>query len=407
MPTVRALAEHLGVSPTTVSAAYRTLRDRGLLVTGGRRGTSISPRPPLTTLPAIPVPPGVRDLTNGNPDRELLPRIDKALARVDPEPVLYGEDPAVPELLELARRDFEADGIPAKHLAVVGGAMDGIERVLQAHLGPGDRVAVEDPGFTAVLDLLAALGLTAVPVEIDDSGPIPESLARALDSGVQALALTPRAQNPYGSALDAKRARELKRILARHPDVLVIEDDHAGPVAGVPATTLCTAQRSRWAHVRSVSKSLGPDLRVAIIATDPVTLARLEGRQVLGMRWVSNILQRLVVALWKDKKVKRQLVKAERTYTERRDAVRAALSEQGIGSHGRSGINVWIPVPEEVRVVQAMLDAGWAVSAGERFRLRTVPGIRVCIASLEPADARLFARDLAEVLQPVRHRHSA
>ena len=87
--------------------------------------------------------------------------------------------------------------------------------------------------------------------------------------------------------------------------------------------------------------------------------------------------------------------------------MRAALREQGIESHGRSGINVWIPVPEEVRVVQAMLEAGWAVSAGERFRQRTGPGIRVCVASLEPADARLFAQDLAEILQPVRHRHSA
>jgi DNA-binding transcriptional MocR family regulator len=77
--------------------------------------------------------------------------------------------------------------------------------------------------------------------------------------------------------------------------------------------------------------------------------------------------------------------RAAALYTERRDSLVRALAARDIVAHGRSGLNVWVPVPEEVPVVQSLLAAGFAVSAGERFRLRTGPAIRVTIATLAPA----------------------
>ncbi len=408
LPTVRALASKLGVSPTTVAAAYRTLRLRGLLVAQGRRGSAISHHPPIAQpRPAARVPASARDLASGNPDPALLPVLGPALRKIDASPVLYGQDLCEPELVRQARRALSADGVPAESLTVVSGALDGIERALGAWLRPGDRIAVEDPGFSSVFHLLSALGLVPVPVEVDDAGPNPEATERALRSGAKALVVTTRAQNPFGSALDERRARELRALLRAHPGVLVLEDDHGGSVAGAPAVTLCASGIERWAVVRSVSKALGPDLRLAFLAGDETTVARVEGRLSLGIRWVSHLLQRTVAVLLADREVSRQLRAAERTYTERRRGLLEALAQRGVPGYGRSGMNVWVPVPDEDSAAASLLDAGFAVSTGARFRIHSPPGLRITTASLRPEEAPLVADAVARALRPARRSLSA
>jgi DNA-binding transcriptional MocR family regulator len=404
LPPVRTLADRLAVSPGTVAAAYRTLRLRGLVGGQGRRGTRVTARPPLAVRPLDVAPAGLRDLATGNPDPALLPTLPPL--RLAPPP-LYGAGAHVPELLRLAREALAEDGIAADHLAVMGGALDAIERVLQAHLRAGDRVAVEDPGYPGVLDLVAALGLVAEPVALDEHGMRPDALERAVRAGARACVLTPRAQNPTGAAFDERRARALRDVLARHRDVLVIEDDHAGPVAGAPAFTTCDAGRGRRAVVRSVSKWLGPDLRLAVVAGDEETIARVHGRQALGAGWVSHVLQRLVAQVWSDRAAAKRLASAAATYERRRQALRDALATRGITAHGRSGLNVWIPVREEAAVVTHLAGSGWAVRAGERYRLKSAPAIRVTTSTLLETEAGRFAADLARLLAPARSLHTA
>ena len=402
LPPVRDLAQHLGVSPATVAAAYRILQERGIAFAEGRRGTIIRPASPAAPPSPSQLPPNVRDLASGNPDGALLPDLGPYLRKLDGSPRLYRDELNDPELVSLARKQFASDGVPSESVAVVSGALDGIERVLREQLRPGDRVLVEDPCFTGVADLLHALALVPVPVAIDDEGLLPAAVRSAPSAA--AIIVTPRAQNPTGAAFSKRRGRALRAVLRQRPDLLIIEDDHAGPVAGAPYVTLVDSARERWAVVRSVSKSLGPDLRVAIMAGDARTIARVEGRQTLGIRWVSHILQRLVVALWRDKNIHKRLARAERTYTQRREALIDALQSQDIDAHGSSGLNVWIPMPEESAVVQAMFQRGWAVAAGERYRIKTPPAIRVTTASLGPQDAIKFANDIAEVLRPAQRR---
>ncbi|MDP9342865.1 MAG: aminotransferase class I/II-fold pyridoxal phosphate-dependent enzyme [Actinomycetota bacterium] len=402
LPPIRALAADLAASHVTVATAYRRLRERGLVVGAGRAGTRVAARPPLPVQYEVAVPAGVRDLTSGNPDPALLP----PLPHLEPEQVLYGVEPKDERLVALVGAAFRADGIDADHITIVSGALDGIERVLGAALRPGDRVAVEDPAFPRVLDLLAALGLRVEGVRIDEAGIRPEALERALGRGVDGVILTPRAQNPGAAALDPERAAQLRGVLAAHPEVLVIEDDHAAGIAGAPAASVCGG-RERWAVVRSFAKGLGPDLRVAALAGDEVTVARVEGRQLLGIGWVSRSLQRTVAAMLADHRTRKRLARTERVYGERRQALVEALAAHGIGAWGRSGLNVWVPVPEETVAVASMLAAGYAVAPGERFRLASGPGVRLTTATLEPGEAPAVSAALARAVRGGRRTFSA
>jgi len=399
LPTVRSLASDLGVSTATVADAYRALRLRGIVRTHGRRGTTVAERPPLSWAwaPTLPAP-GLRNLVDGNPDSKLLPPLSRMLAKAGGH-ALYGDPRKLPELVNVALKQLQAEGVPATDVAVVGGATDGIGRVLEAHLAPGDAVGVEDPTFPPLLDLLRALGLVPVPIELDDRGPLPDSAEAALRRGIDALVVTTRAQNPTGAAVDAARSQELKRLLRSHRDLLVIEDDTGGVATDDPLHSLLDGSGSRWAFVRSFSMIFGPDLRTAVVAADEVTLSRVEGRQWVGSMWVSHILQRLAWMLLTDKPTTARVRQARRTYARRRATLVDALARHGIESPSRSGFHVWIPVAQEASAIAALQAARWAVAAGEPFRLQSPPGIRVTASRMGPADAESFAIDLASALR--------
>lgn len=400
LPSIRDLALELGVNANTVAAAYRLLRERGAVETAGRRGTRVRDRPATTprSLRGISVPPGARDLSTGNPDPDRLP-VARLSARRK-KPVLYGDPPISAGVADYARVSLTADGVPAEHLAVTAGALDGIERVLSTQLRPGDRVAVEDPGWANLLDLLAAMGLSAEPMRVDDDGPLSSEVDRVLQRGVRAIVLTGRAQNPTGAAISADRAKALRSLLADHDDVLLIEDDHCAGIAGAPLHSLAGTTR-QWAFVRSAAKAYGPDLRLAILAGDQRTVERVNGRLRLGPGWISHVLQDLAVSLWADKAATRTVHDAEVAYAQNRDLLVAALADRGVPSHGRSGLNVWITVADETASITGLLTAGWAAAAGARFRIDSPPGMRITIAGLGAADIDALADAVTEAVHAV------
>ncbi|MDH6629939.1 DNA-binding transcriptional MocR family regulator [Streptomyces sp. LBL] len=403
LPPMRELAATLGVNPNTVAAAYRTLRERGVIETAGRRGSRVRPRPATTgrEKTRADVPAGVRDLADGNPDPALLPPLARAFAAAaeqgDRQPVLYGAEPVEPELARLARAGLDADGVPAGPLTVASGSLDAVERVLAAHLKPGDGVAVEDPGWGRTLDLVPALGLRTIPVGVDDEGPLPDDLRTALVAGARAVVVTDRAQNPTGASVSAPRARALRAVVREHPETLLIEDDHGHGIVDLPLHPLAGVTR-HWAFVRSVAKAYGPDLRLAVLTGDTVTVDRVRGRQRLGPGWVSLLTQRAVVRLWADGAVDGPAVAA--AYRSRREALIDALAERGVAAHGRSGMNVWVPVPDETGAVARLLHSGWGVAPGARFRMSAPPGIRVTVSTLTAEETGPLADAIASAVRP-------
>ncbi|MFI7078263.1 aminotransferase class I/II-fold pyridoxal phosphate-dependent enzyme [Micromonospora sp. NPDC049903] len=405
LPPVRTLAADLAVSPATVSRAYADLRRRGLVATAGRHGTRVRPRPPVAARRAAlrpPPAPGLRDLSAGQPDTRLLPPLGPHLARLAESagtPVGYPDVGVLPEVAEAARARLVADGVPPAEVTLTGGALDGIERLLGAHLRPGDAVAVEDPGWASLLDLIAALGMRPIGVPVDDDGPMVAGVAAALAAGARALVVTSRAQNPTGAAVSADRAAALRALLAEYADLLLIEDDHAAELARVPLHPLAGATGS-WAFLRSVSKPFGPDLRLAVLAGDETTVARVAGRARVGAGWVSTVLQRLVLALWQDPAVAASVARAADSYERRRDGLIAALAARGLPAHGRSGINVWLPVADETLAATLLRDAGWLAAPGALYRIAGPPALRITVSPLDEEDLPALADALARAARP-------
>jgi DNA-binding transcriptional MocR family regulator len=261
---------------------------------------------------------------------------------------------------------------------------------------------VADPCFLSSIGTFRLNGYRSIPVPLDDEGMTPAGLRAALAAGVRAVVCTPRAHNPTGASFTAGRAAELRALLVEHPEVLVIEDDHFSAVAESHYWRITPTGTTRWALVRSVSKFIGPDLRLAFTVCDADTAARLEAR-LSTSAWVSHILQHLVLRLWRDPAVAALIARARRAYDQRRRRLLRDLATRGVAATGASGLNVWIAVDEETSAVAGLLQRGWVVAPGEPYRLPgSAPAVRVTIATLSQAESRRLASDVAEVLAGAR-----
>jgi DNA-binding transcriptional MocR family regulator len=181
--------------------------------------------------------------------------------------------------------------------------------------------------------------------------------------------------------------------------VLLVEDDHAAELAEVPLHCLGPVTDS-WAFVRSASKPFGPDLRIAVVAGDETTIARVVGRMRIGTGWVSTVLQRTLLHLWRDEQVTAHVAEASRTYAQRRRALCEALAARGLTATGKTGINVWVQVPDETRAVGLLRDQGYAVAPGSLFRVAAPPGIRVTISALDESEIPAVADAVADAVHP-------
>lgn len=398
LPPVRDLARAVGVSPGTAAAAYQRLRAQGLVSTDGRRGTRVLPQRGAPEYGEARVPHGALDLTVANPDPALLPDLGPVFARLDARSEDYGGTHADPALLARMKAAFAADGVDASHQVVLSGAVATLFRALQVCAAPGDKVAVEDPGFNDHHACVRARAMTPVPVPVDDEGMQPEGLAAALKGGARAVILTARLQSPTGAALTKGRAAALREVLAAFPDACVLVDDYAWLLATIPWHDCLGRGRRRWLVVRHLNKAVAPDLRVAVAAADAETADRLRREQWLSDGWVSAYLQRAAAAALAGKRVRAAVERARGAYAARRTALIRALAARGVAARGVSGLNVWVPLADEAGAVAGLLQRGYWVRPGARYRLRSPPAIRITVARLPEERAAALAEAVHAVL---------
>lgn len=371
LPPIRTIARDLELSPTTVSASWAVLARRGVLRTDGRRGTTVAaggtPGPTRYRRALHARSEFAVDVSTGVPDPQLLPSLDPAL-RAAPHTTgrdSYLDDPVLPRLREALRSSWPYD---AGQLTIADGSMDAMDLISTVHLEPGDSVAVEHPGFPPLLDLLDAHGMRLVGMAMDDHGPTVDAVQAAVDRGVSAVFVQPRAHNPTGICLTPERAAQLAAVL-RDGATLVVEDDSAGEIASTPAISLGQWIPDQVLHIRSFSKSHGPDLRLAAVSGSTVRIAALVERRLLGQGWTSRLLQSVLVELLRDDRAAVQVAHARQEYAKRRTAVVDGLRQSGVPVTGTDGLNIWLPVQDESAALVHLAGRGVAAAAGSPFHV--------------------------------------
>ena len=402
LPTVRELAFDLGISPATVSHAWQALSKVGLIVSRGRSGSFVkaAPRkwlPPRFQGLAGQLEATKLDLSSGTPDPQLLPALGPALSRAAERAgtASYLEIPAIPELEAVLRSSWPYE---VEAITVVDGALDALSRALELVIRFGDRVVVEDPGFPPIFDLLDHFGAVRLPVGLDQDGMRPDLLEEALTLRPAAIVLQPRAQNPTGRSLTRPRAEELARTIrrSRHArDAIVIEDDHSGEISVSRDVSLGSWIPDQVLHIRSFSKSHGPDLRIAALGGPIELIERLVARRILGPGWTSRMLQTILHDLLTDSTSISQVNDARRIYRSRQRRLSEALTAHGVSLPSSDGINTWLEVADERAAIVQLAAAGIRVAAGTPFEASTSGNFVRVTAGLVRSDFDSIAKHLA------------
>ncbi|WP_337023522.1 MULTISPECIES: aminotransferase-like domain-containing protein [unclassified Pantoea] len=388
MPAVRELAERLGVSPATVSAAWAQLKKQKVLAGKGRSGVwvcgnSVLPRP-IRFEKIGNYGENIRAaLAMASPDPALLPDLKRAILAgiASPELNSYQREAISPQLQAAISPRWP---YPAEAWLATDGGFDAMNLIVQTLLSPGDRVVIENPTATRLLDMLENIGAEILPLPCDDQGPIPTALATHLQKSPAMFIYQPRTHSATGYSVTQRRSAELARVLA-NSTTMIVEDDGIGDLSRWPAWSLGFHFPERVIHVHSFSKAYGPDLRLAALSATADMVKRLQSWRNFGVSWTSRILQDAVAWMLTDEATQQSVQQAKTVYAQRRQQLLAALAKRGVVLEERDGLSVQIPVESEQYAMITLAARGIAVLPGERCCLNGEPFIRVS-ASLLPFD---------------------
>ncbi|UOO83073.1 aminotransferase class I/II-fold pyridoxal phosphate-dependent enzyme [Uruburuella testudinis] len=395
LPTVRALAEELGVNPNTISAAYKQLRNAGIIATDGRRGSFVPEKTAAWQTMALPT--GLIDLASGNVDRNLLPSINPAHIsgyNLATDVGSHGDSPA---LIAFIQHWLQQHCHTSAEPYLFFGSLDIIERALTQRCLPGAKVLIEDPCWPPAIALLNHLRLQAVPLAMDAEGAkIP---APAVLDNASAVILTARAHSPTGICYSRTRWQQWQQALDNR-NILLIIDDHWGALSRMPFHGM-QSFTNEWIYSTSTSKFLGTDFRIAVAAGNSPILPAMKTRFTLGPRWISKLLQHLALNIWQSLDSD-GLNRIAESYAHRRRLLLDALAAHHIRlpyhpEHGE-GMHIWLPVPNEAHIIQALAAKGWAVQSGAPISLSRQPAIRITVSNLSTEDCQPLADDIAEAL---------
>ncbi|KQM31447.1 PLP-dependent aminotransferase family protein [Rhizobium rhizogenes] len=391
LPAMRDLAYELGVSPATISEAWSELRQQKIISGRGRNGTWVCAErfvaKPERLASAGHYGANVLDLSMAVPDQALLPPLAKAMVYATSVGDLnsYARSRIVPELRDAIAGDWPYE--PEAFLAINGG-YNGVYTTLRALVRPGSVVAVEHPTAMRLLDILEDLGVKIVPVLSDSEGPLPASLSQALAERPAAFLFQPRLHSVTGQTVTLQRIEALAGVLAES-DTLIIEDDGLADISAERPVSLGKRFPDRTVRIVSFSKTLGPDLRLAVLSGSASIVEQIQSYRAFSAGWTSRVLQAAVAWLIRDEETSQIVAAARATYQERRDTLARELRERGVQTMPGSGLCLWVPVQSEPFAMVTLAARNIAVVPGNKFSILPSAHIRVATSKLTSGHAQV------------------
>ncbi|MCO5089867.1 PLP-dependent aminotransferase family protein [Bosea sp. (in: a-proteobacteria)] len=402
LPPVRELAYALGVSPATVSLAWSELRRHKIIGGRGRNGAWVMAdrfaARPERHLSVGNYGPDVLKLATAEPDIDLLPPLGAALAHGAQAERLnsYERVRILPELEAAVRPSWPYD---AGAFLATNGGYNAIYTLLHALVQPGAPIAIEDPTGLRLLDILEDLDVPIIPVACDRDGPLPASLAKALEQRPVAFIFEPRVHCVTGARLSPERLSELGDLLAGS-DALIIEDDGVGDLDDAPRISLGRRFPDRVVHVLSYSKSHGPDLRLAVLSASATIVEQVQSYRSFSAGWTSRILQSATAWLLNDAGTAGIVARARHVYAVRRRRLAEELARCGVDIDPGHGLSVFIPVKSESYALVTLAARGIAVHAGAKFSTCPTNAIRLAASILKEGDVARVAESIALAADP-------
>lgn len=404
LPTIRAVAEELGMSRSTVGQAWRELAAQGLVESRRRGGTVVLEErlPPhahrfesmIRTTSRTPV-----DL--GNIGWQDVPRapLEAAFTAALANPAINTTMPAqiAPELAAAVRRWWP---VQSPQLLAMHGMTDTLDTALTAFVRPGDRVVVESPTIARTFDILHALRAIPIPVSYGPDGPDRRQLEHAMNSDPAAFIYQPAASLPTGRSVSAEWVADVAPLLRGSMPVIEIGQSSLMSPAHHSLATLLPDQ---VLHAQGYNFFFGSDMRLAVVGGSDELVTTLAMRLSFSTRYVSRIMQLALAFLLTDGASLQYVRDLSGEIRRRHAAFAEQLRGHGLEIEVGEPPYLWIPVPDETSVCSSLSADGIGVYPGAFFRADGAhahdPRISLNAAALGSGIEELASR-VAEACKP-------
>jgi DNA-binding transcriptional MocR family regulator len=306
-------------------------------------------------------------------------------------------------------------------VVVTAGASHALDLVAGACRDRGDVVLVESPTYDLALGVLRDRGLRPVALPVDDAGVIPEALPDMIASLRRrgrrpALAyLVATFGNPRGTSLPLARRRALVEIAATH-DLIVVEDDVYRELPGdgsAPPSLWSLDEGDHVVRIGSVSKCLGPGLRVGWLAAPGELAARIrDGGLLTSGGGIAHLAAMIVADLYASGALDAHLTRLRCELRARAEALvgalHATLPPEAAVDLPEGGYFAWLRLPPDMdgdALLAETVKRGVGFRPGRLFHLEGgAATARLCFALYPPDALAAAGRRIGEAVDALGRR---